>query len=71
MRQDPRQRKRLGRLGIVGLRGFGYSDQVAPNGLEYKALFTLDFNFNLWLARSQGVYLFVDSAFWGSGRRPA
>src|SRR5262249_27049637 len=32
---------------------------------EYGPLFALDLNFNLWLWRSQGLYLFSDSEFWG------
>ncbi len=56
--------------GIVGLRTFAFDQQVAPNGLEYKPLFALDMNFNLWLCRSQRVYLFSDSTFWGQRAAP-
>jgi hypothetical protein len=54
---------------VAGLRGFAFTHQVAPNGLEYSPLFALDLNFNLWLYRPAGVYLFTDSSFWG--QRPA
>ena len=56
--------------GIAGLRGFAFSQQVAPNGQEYKPLFAADLNFNLWLWRSEGVYFFGDSAFWGQRAAP-
>src|SRR5947207_15432410 len=35
--------------GLAGLRVFGLGDQVAPNGLEFKPLFSLDVGMNLWL----------------------
>jgi hypothetical protein len=56
--------------GVVGLRAFGLGDQVAPNGVEYNPLFCLDFNFNLWVYRPAGVYLFSDSVFWGQKAAP-
>jgi hypothetical protein len=54
----------------VGLRGFALGEQSAPNGQEFKALFALDFNFNLWLWRDQGLYLFSDARFWGQRAAP-
>jgi hypothetical protein len=56
--------------GVVGLRGYAFDHQIAPNGLEYQALFTTDLNFNLWLWRARRVYLFADSAFWGQRAAP-
>ncbi len=56
--------------GVVGVRGFALGEQPAPNGQEYKALFAVDFNFNMWLWRSQGLYLFADSRFWGQKAAP-
>lgn len=56
--------------GIVGLRGYAFKQQVAPNGLEFNALFAMDLNFNLWLWRSQGAYLFSDTTFWGQRASP-
>jgi hypothetical protein len=56
--------------GIAGLRAFAFDQQVAPNGLEYKPLFALDLNFNLWVWQSERVYLFTDSAFWGQRAAP-
>ena len=40
--------------GIVGRRGFMLGDHVAPNGVEFKPLFSLDLDFNLWLWRARG-----------------
>jgi hypothetical protein len=56
--------------GVAGLRVFALGEQVAPNGLEYPQLFTLDLNFNLWLWRPDGVYLFSDTRFWGQRATP-
>jgi len=50
--------------GLAGLRGFVLGQEVAPNGLEYNQLFTLDMNFNLMLWQEQRVYLFADARFW-------
>jgi hypothetical protein len=43
---------------------------VAPNGVEFDPLFSLDLNFNLWLYQPCGVYLFSDSSFWGQKAAP-
>jgi hypothetical protein len=51
--------------GIAGVRGYPYGEHMAPNGIEYHQLFALDLDFNLWLWRQQGLYLFVESSFWG------
>lgn len=51
--------------GIVGIRGYPYGDVVAPNGVEYHQLFSLDLDLNFWLWRSERVYLFADARFWG------
>ncbi len=56
--------------GVVGLRVFALGDQVAPNGVEYAPLFSLDFNFNVWAYRPAGVYVFADSTFWGQKAAP-
>jgi hypothetical protein len=56
--------------GVAGLRGYVFGDQIAPNGLEFKALFSLDLDFNVWLWPAQGLYLFVDSRFWGQRAAP-
>jgi hypothetical protein len=56
--------------GVIGLRGFALGEQPAPNGQEFKALFAVDFDYNLWLWRSQGLYLFTDARFWGQRAAP-
>ncbi len=56
--------------GYAGIRGFGLGDHVAPNGVEFKPLFDLEMDFNFWLCRSQGVYVFVDATFWGQRAAP-
>jgi hypothetical protein len=44
--------------------------QIAPNGLEYDPLFTLDTDLNVWLWRAQHLYAFGDSRFWGQKAAP-
>jgi hypothetical protein len=68
--QCPSFPARSGTWGAVGFRGYAFNHQMAPNGLEYKALFTIDFDFNVWLWQSQGLYLFGDTAFWGQRAAP-
>jgi hypothetical protein len=55
--------------GIAGLRGYAFGQQVAPNGLEFNPLFTLDLDLNLWVWRDQRLYAFCDTRFWA--QRPA
>jgi hypothetical protein len=56
--------------GIAGLRGYAFGQQVAPNGLEFNPLFSLDLNLNLWLWRQERIYTFVDTRFWGQKAAP-
>ena len=56
--------------GIVGFRGYVIGEQVAPNGVNFNPFFSLDLNFNLWLCRSHGVYLFNHARFWGQKPGP-
>ncbi len=51
--------------GVVGLRVFFDGPKVAPNGQEYHPSFTLDLDFNFWVWRTLGLYLFSDMRFWG------
>jgi hypothetical protein len=51
--------------GLVGLRGIPAGPKAAPNGQEYHPNFSLDLNFNIWLWRDQGLYLFADLRLWG------
>ena len=56
--------------GLAGFRGFATGAQAAPNGVEFKPLFSLDFNFNLWLWHDAGVYGYTDTRFWGQKAAP-
>jgi hypothetical protein len=51
--------------GLAGLRVYPYGERTGPNGVEYDQLFALDLDLNLWLWRSQGLYVFAESQFWG------
>lgn len=51
--------------GVVGLRGYPIGQHVASNGVEFNQLFAAELNFNLWICRQHGVYLFTESTFWG------
>jgi hypothetical protein len=51
--------------GVLGLQVIPEGPKIAPNGVEYHPNFTLDLDINLWLWRSQGLYLFGDTRFWG------
>lgn len=51
--------------GVVGMRFFADGERMAPNGIPYDPLFSVDLNFNLWLCPKAGVYFFGDSRFWG------
>jgi hypothetical protein len=50
--------------GLVGLRGFAFGDEVAPNGVEFNPLFSLDLDLNFMVWREQKWYIFVDCRFW-------
>ena len=57
-------------FGFVGLRGFAFGQQTAPNGLEFNPLFSLDLDLNIWLSRQERVYAFADTRFWGQKAAP-
>jgi hypothetical protein len=50
--------------GVVGVRVFAAGPKIAPNGQEYHPSFSLDLDFNFWVWRSLGLYLFTDIRFW-------
>lgn len=56
--------------GLLGFRGFVTGSQAAPNGVDFEPLFSLDFNFNLWLWKDGGVYGFTETRFWGQRAAP-
>jgi hypothetical protein len=51
--------------GYVGIRGFPAQNRMAPNGVPYDPLFSLDVSVSLPLVPSRRLYLFGDSRFWG------
>lgn len=51
--------------GLVGLRAIPTGLRTAPDGFEYHPNFSLDFDLNIWVWRSQGLYLFSDGRLWG------
>jgi hypothetical protein len=51
--------------GLIGLRVIPAGPKTAPNGEEYHPNFSIDLNANLWVWRSQGLYLFGDMRLWG------
>jgi hypothetical protein len=50
--------------GVAGIDVFPAGPRVAPNGHEYHPYHSLDLDFNIWVWRSQGLYLFSDARFW-------
>jgi hypothetical protein len=50
--------------GVAGVRVFAAGPKEAPNGVKYHPFHSLDLDFNLWVCRSHGLYLFADSRFW-------
>jgi hypothetical protein len=55
---------------VAGLRGYAFGQQVAPNGLEFSPLFSLDLDLYVWVWREQRVYAFADTRFWGQRASP-
>jgi hypothetical protein len=51
--------------GLAGLRAIPAGPKIAPNGEEFHPNFSLDLNFNCWIWRDQGLYLFADMRLWG------
>jgi hypothetical protein len=49
---------------VAGLRAFFAGPKEAPNGREYHPHSSLDLDFNLWVWRTHGLYLFADLRFW-------
>jgi hypothetical protein len=67
---DPSPPVGSGVWGILGLGIYPLADKIAPNGVEYTPIFSLNYHPNLWLSPSQGVYLFADAEFWGQKAAP-
>jgi hypothetical protein len=50
--------------GLAGVRVFAAGPREAPNGQKYHPFHSLDLDFNCWVWRSQGLYLFAEARFW-------
>jgi hypothetical protein len=51
--------------GYFGIRGFPSQNRMAPNGVPFNPLFSLDASLNLPLVPSRRLYIFTDTRFWG------
>lgn len=56
--------------GVLSFRGYPLADKIAPNGVEFTPIFSLDWHVNLWVWSAQGLYSFTDAAFWGQKAAP-
>lgn len=56
--------------GLIGARGYPLGDKVAPNGVEFTPVLSLELNTNLWLWSAQRVYFSSDLVFWGQRADP-
>jgi len=59
-----------GVFGVAGLPAYQPADKIAPNGVEYTPVFSVDLHGNLWLARPWGLYGVVDATFWAQKAAP-
>src|SRR5262249_15016724 len=50
--------------GLIGLRAIPEGPKVAPNGLKYHPNFSLDLDFDFWVWRTHGLYIFTDVRIW-------
>jgi hypothetical protein len=50
--------------GVAGFHVFAAGPKEAPNGQKYHPFHSLDLDFNIWVWRRQGLYLFADGRFW-------
>ncbi len=50
--------------GGIGLRIIPTGTKMAPNGVGYDPLFTVDIELNIYLSKSRDIYLFTQSRFW-------
>ena len=56
--------------GLIEVKAFPYGHVVAPNGVDFEPLFSLDLTFDCWLWRAAGLYMFMDTKFWGQKANP-
>jgi len=50
--------------GYVGARGYVAGDHMAPNGLAFHPVFTVDLDFNIGILPDKKLYMFGTSTFW-------
>lgn len=50
--------------GVVDGKIFPDARRMAPNGVPYHPTASIDLDFNFWVWRSQGIYLFGSCRFW-------
>ncbi len=55
--------------GIAGGRFIFSGDKMAPNGVPYHPLFSLDLNFNFALTHDRRLYGFFDARFWAQSNQ--
>lgn len=51
--------------GVAGITGYPVGSKIAPNGVPYDPLFSMNLLLNVALSKNREVYLFVESRFWG------
>src|SRR5260370_2483613 len=56
--------------GTVGLPIYITGNHMAPNGVPFKPLFGLDFDFNIGLLSQKELYLFAENKFWAQRAAP-
>jgi hypothetical protein len=59
-----------GAWGLVCARAYPLGDKVAPNGVEFTPVLSLDLHGNLWLWSAERLYFSSDIAFWGQRSAP-
>lgn len=56
--------------GTLGWKLYGTGARIAPNGVSFDPLFTLDLDLNLGLLPQKRLYIFVEDKFWGQRAAP-
>jgi len=56
--------------GTVGVPIYITGSHMAPNGVPFKPLFSLDFDFNIGLLPQKELYLFAENRFWTQRAAP-
>ncbi len=51
--------------GVAGITGYPVGSKIAPNGVPYDPLFSINLLLNVALSKNREVYLFVETRFWG------